>query len=214
MLSIPLIKSLVSQASDIPGVLDSLQVPFQTIPHANWADSYPYCPDVKFRMAYNSLSLLLHFKVKEDAVRAVYGEDNGEVWTDSCVEFFSIPADDGIYYNLECNCIGTILLGAGLNREYRERANQNTLGSIQRWASLGRKPFGEILQPTEWEVALILPYTAFFKHRIRRLEGNVVKANFYKCGDRLPQPHFLSWQPIALEKPNFHCPQFFGELAF
>ena len=121
---------------------------------------------------------------------------------------------DGIYYNLECNCIGTVLLGAGLNREHRERANQNTLGSIQRWASLGRKPFGEILHPTEWEVALILPYTAFFKHRIRRLEGNVVKANFYKCGDRLPQPHFLSWQPIALEKPNFHCPQFFGELAF
>ena len=73
MLSIPLIKSLVSQASDIPGVLDSLQVPFQTISHANWAASYPYCPDVKFRLAYNSLSLLLHFKVKEDAVRAVYG---------------------------------------------------------------------------------------------------------------------------------------------
>ena len=214
MLPITPIKSLVSQASDIPGVLDSLQVPFQSLSHANWADSYPYCPEVTFRVAYNSLSLLLHFKVKEDAVRAVCRDDNGEVWTDSCVEFFSIPAGDGIYYNLECNCIGTVLLGAGPDREHRERANMDTLGSIQRWASLGRKPFGEILQPTEWEVALVLPYTAFFKHRIRRLAGQKVKANFYKCGDRLPRPHFLSWQPIALEKPNFHCPQFFGELSF
>ena len=31
----------------------------------------------------------LHFKVKEASVRARYGTDNGSVWTDSCVEFFT-----------------------------------------------------------------------------------------------------------------------------
>jgi hypothetical protein len=37
-------------------------------------------------------------------------------------------------------------------------------------------------------------------------------ANFYKCGDETPEPHFLSWNPIDLPKPNFHVPQFFGQL--
>ena len=36
----------------------------------------------------------------------------------------------------------------------------------------------------------------------------------YKCGDKLQTPHFLSWAPIDLPKPKFHCPEFFGELVF
>lgn len=42
----------------------------------------------------------------------------------------------------------------------------------------------------------------------------MTNANFYKCGDKLQTPHFLSWNPINLEKPNFHCPEFFGTLNF
>ena len=76
----------------------------------NWKE-YPYQPQVSFRIAYTNDAILVHYKVVEDSVRAKYGEDNGSVWTDFCVEFFSIPARDGVYYNLECNCIATILLG-------------------------------------------------------------------------------------------------------
>ncbi|WP_262895053.1 carbohydrate-binding family 9-like protein, partial [Parabacteroides distasonis] len=25
-------------------------------------------------------------------------------------------------------------------------------------------------------------------------------------------PHFVSWSPIDLPEPNFHCPEFFGEI--
>ncbi|WP_407933754.1 carbohydrate-binding family 9-like protein, partial [Bacteroides cellulosilyticus] len=45
-------------------------------------------------------------------------------WEDACVEFFSIPAGDGIYYNVECNCVGTLLIGAGGGRSNREHAPQ------------------------------------------------------------------------------------------
>ncbi|MBP3775310.1 MAG: hypothetical protein ILA34_08170 [Bacteroidaceae bacterium] len=213
-MNIKQIKSIVRSAADVPVVLDRVEIPFVKIGQVNWPDSFPYKPDVEFRMAYNDLSLLLHFRVRELIVRAVYGKDNGQVWTDSCVEFFSVPAGDGIYYNLECNCIGTVLLAAGPHRENREHAGPDTLGSIQRWASLGRAPFEEKAAPVLWEVALIVPYTAFFKHRIRSVRGKTIKANFYKCGDELRTPHFLSWNPIRLEKPNFHCPEFFGELTF
>ncbi|WP_350005689.1 carbohydrate-binding family 9-like protein, partial [Phocaeicola dorei] len=46
------------------------------------------------------------------------------------------------------------------------------------------------------------------------LDGMVVRANFYKCGDELQKPHFLSWSPIKIEKPDFHRPDFFGLLEF
>lgn len=30
----------------------------------------------------------------------------------------------------------------------------------------------------------------------------------------LESPHFLSWAPIDLPNPMFHCPEFFGKLQF
>lgn len=207
------LKSIVRDAVDVPSVLDNAGVEFQAINNVNWPDKFPYCPDVKVRMAYNSLSILLHYQVTEDSFRGIY-EDNGNVWTDSCVEFFIQPMGEGIYYNLECNCVGSILIGAGPDRQNRERAAADTLGSVQRWSSLGRKLREETEGPKMWEVALIVPFSAFFKHRIRSMVGMHARANFYKCGDELQKPHFLSWNPIKLEKPNFHCPEFFGNVDF
>lgn len=169
---------------------------------------------MNFRIAHTQNSILLHFKVKEESVRAKYGKDNGSVWTDSCVEFFSIPAGDGIYYNIECNCIGTILVGAGPVRNNREHAPKEVTALVQRWSSLGNQPFAERIGETDWEVVLIIPYSVFFKHQIDSLDGKEIKANFYKCGDELQTPHFLSWNPIQIEQPDFHRPDFFGTLEF
>ena len=186
---------------------------FQPVNTVNWTD-FPYCPDVEFRIAHTSDAILLHFKVREASVRAVAGQDNGPVWEDACVEFFSVPAGDGVYYNLECNCAGTLLIGAGGGRADRRHAPQEVLDKVQRWASLGREAFEERVGECSWEVALVVPYSAFFLHRITSLDGQTIRANFYKCGDKLQTPHFLSWNPIELEKPNFHCPEFFGALHF
>ena len=173
---------------------------------------YQKNPERVYGIAYGENDV--HFKVREESVRAKYGEDNGSVWTDSCVEFFSVPASDGIYYNIECNCIGTILIGAGPARNGREHAPKEVTALVQRWSSLGNEPFEERVDDTTWEVALIIPYAAFFKHQIQSLDGKEVKANFYKCGDELQTPHFLSWNPIKIEKPDFHRPDFFGTLEF
>lgn len=201
------------EACDLPKLFDEEKIDFQSIQCVNWAE-YSYKPKVGFRIAHTQNSILLHFKVKEASVRARYSEDNGSVWTDSCVEFFSIPAGDGIYYNIECNCIGTILIGAGAERHDREHAPKEVTACVKRWSTLGNKPFEEQIGDTNWEVALIIPYTVFFKHQITSLDGKVVRANFYKCGDELQTPHFLSWNPIGIEKPDFHRPDFFGTLVF
>lgn len=198
----------------LPDLLDEEKIGFQPIDNVNWPAEYPYKPKAEFRMAHTENAILLHFKVREASVRAKYDKDNGSVWTDACVEFFSIPAGDGVYYNVECNCAGTILIGAGAERTNREHAPQEVMDKVQRWSSLGREPFDERIEETSWDVALVIPYTVFFKHQIASLDGKKVKANFYKCGDELQTPHYLSWNPIALEKPNFHCPDFFGTLEF
>lgn len=201
------------EPSALPRLLDEEKIDFLPIDQVNW-EAYPYKPKVSFRIAHTEDAVLLHYKVREATVRAKYGEDNGSVWTDSCVEFFSIPAGDGIYYNIECNCIGTILVGAGPQRNGRQHAPQEVIAEIQRWSSLGREPFEERKEETDWEVALIIPYKVFFLHDIASLDGKTVKANFYKCGDELQTPHFLSWNPIAIEQPDFHRPDFFGTLEF
>lgn len=195
----------------IPALLDEEKVAFQSIASVNWKE-YPYAPEVQFRIAYTHDAILLHYKVREASVRATAGHDNGPVWEDACVEFFSIPAEDGIYYNVECNCAGTLLVGAGAGRTGRQHAPQEVLDGVQRWASLGRESFEERVEDTMWEVALIIPFTTFFLHDIKSLEGKSVRANFYKCGDGLQTPHFLSWNPIDLPDPNFHCPEFFGTI--
>lgn len=202
------------EVSALPKLFDEEKIDFQPIQCVNWAE-YPYQPKVKFRIAHTEDSILLHYKVHEASVRAKYGTDNGAVWTDSCVEFFSMPGGDRIYYNIECNCIGTLLVGAGETRgDSREHAPKEIMEQVQRWASLGNMPFSERLEETDWELVLIIPYTVFFKHQIQSLDRKEVKANFYKCGDELKTPHFLSWNPIHTETPDFHKPEFFGELEF
>lgn len=198
---------------NVPALLDKEKVAFQPINTVNWP-AFPYQPEVQFRIAHTDDAILLNYRVKEASVRAVAAGDNGAVWEDACVEFFSIPAGDGIYYNVECNCAGTLLIGAGAGRGNREHASQEVLDKVQRWSSLGRASFEERVGECNWELALVIPYSAFFKHQLTDLDGKTIRANFYKCGDGLQTPHFLSWNPIGLEKPNFHCPEFFGTLNF
>lgn len=200
-------------AEAIPALLDEEKVAFLPINTVNW-EAFPYAPKVEFRIAHTANAILLHYKVTETSVRAVAGKDNGPVWEDACVEFFSIPAGDGVYYNMECNCVGNLLIGGGADRKGRQRAPQEVLDKVQRWASLGNEAFDLRVGECTWEVALIIPYSAFFLHDIKSMDGQTIRANFYKCGDLLQTKHYLSWNPIETERPNFHTPDYFGTLIF
>ena len=107
-----------------------------------------------------------------------------------------------------------MLIGSGAGRKDRERATKEVLDTVKRWSSLGRQPFAEKAAPASWQMVMVIPASAFFKHHIGSFTGKTIRANFYKCGDRLKQQHYLSWNPIDLPRPNFHCPEFFGELTF
>ena len=201
----------ISKAEKVPELLTNAKIPNNIIETVNWL-KYPYRPLVAFRIAYTKDSFLIHYVVNEKHVRGKYTADNDPVWTDSCCEFFCQPENDGFYYNLECNCLGTVLLGLGNDRHERATAPANVMKNIKRWSSLGKLPYNASERVQKWEVALIIPFTSLWKHDFRPTTGKTIKANFYKCGDELDTPHFLSWNPIKTESPDFHRPEHFGKL--
>lgn len=202
------------RAEEIPALMKQSGITYNKLECINWPERFPYRPDVEFAIAHTGDCLLVHFRVKEQSVRAVATADNQNIWEDSCVECFISPEDDGTYYNIECNCAGHLLVGGGRVKPDRVRSSMDVMHAIDRWASLGTTPFDTREGETQWEVALSIPLTTFFLHDIKSLAGRTFRANFYKCGDLLPVPHFLSWNPIVSEKPNFHRPDCFGEITF
>ena len=179
----------------------------------NWK-TFPYRPEVSFQIAYDEDHLYLRYQVKEDCLRAQATENNGRVWLDSCVEFFLSPEGNDEYYNLECNCIGTKLLGYRKSGLQPEHASDEIMNSIRAYSSLGNKPFEEKTGDFSWFLELEIPWKSFWKHRLSEPRGKTMNANFYKCGDDLSKPHYLSWNPIGTEQPSFHQPRFFGTLKF
>ena len=207
------IEAKAVEAAAVPALMDAAGIEFNPIACVNWKE-YPYQPDVKFRAAHTGDAILLHYQVTEASVRAVATADDGRVWEDACVEFFLSPESNDFYYNFECNCAAKLLLHGGPAGGERPGAAEDVLKSVKRWALLGTEPFEERVGECTWEVALVIPASAIFRHEIADLNGKTMRANFYKCGDLLQTPHFLSWAPIDLPKPKFHCPEFFGELVF
>ena len=212
-LTIKKINASAVEASAVPALMDAAGIEFNPIATVNWGD-FPYQPEVKFRAAHTGDALLLHYQVTEASVRAVALADDGRVWEDSCVECFLSPEGNDFYYNFECNCAAKLLLHGGPAGGERPTASEEVLKSVQRWASLGTEPFEEKVGECTWQIALVIPASAIFRHEIADFNGKTMRGNFYKCGDKLQTPHFLSWSPIDLPRPKFHCPEFFGELIF
>jgi hypothetical protein len=180
---------------------------FEVIEERSWP-SFPYKPDVQFSIAHTGEHIVLTFKVEEEEVRHVNTAINSSVWEDSCVEFF-IGFDDKGYYNFEFNCIGAALVGFGKDRNNRKLLPETLIKRIQCFTSMEKKA-----SSVEWQMRAIIPVSLFMYHTVFSLEGKKCKANFYKCGDKLAQPHFLAWNRIETAEPDFHQPAFFGDIEF
>ena len=187
-------------------IADSQEYPLSCV---NWK-AFPYAPEVSFHVAHTDKALIVLFDVKEDHVRAVSLEANGPVWEDSCVEIFlSVPDKEG-YFNFETNCIGTSLAAYRRSKTDADMFSPEQMGQTGTVASLPHEAIDRQSEGQEWSLLKIIPFS------LLGLSGKpeMLKGNFYKCGDKCAQPHFLSWAPIDLPEPNFHCPEFFGEITF
>ena len=57
-------------------------------------------------------------------------------------------------------------------------------------------------------------FCIFFHHNIKDVKGKTFRANFYKCGDKLTVPHYVTWSPVETVKPDYHQPEYFGNIKF
>lgn len=175
----------------------------------NW-ETYPYNPITVVDIARSSKMLFLRFFVKGNSLKAIYKDDDSPVHMDSCVEFFMKRVEDDFYYNFEFNCIGTCDAARRKSRTEKESLSPEEYASIQRYPSLERKPFLEKEGVYSWELAVAIPFTLMGIDPDNLPEK--ILANFYKCADDTKYSHYVSWNPIETEQPDFHRPEFFGEL--
>ena len=214
-ISIKKIEHRINDARNIVAALNTAKAEWHMIDHVGWPSSYPYLPEVKFRIAHTGREVLLHFFVTEQEVRAETEHDNGQVYRDSCCEFFLRPTDGGPYYNIETNCMATMLIEVGMKRGVsREKAPEKILKGVKRWSSLADSGRPLPTGACTWQLALLIPATTFYKEDITDFSNKTMYGNYYKTGDDLKEPHYVSWSPIQTENPDFHTPQFFGRLIF
>lgn len=209
-LEIPFIKELsnVQQAVDIleeKGRRDILDC-------VNWYREFPYKPLTDIYVGRSEKALFIKYCVKGSMLKAVYTNDHDPVWQDSCVEFFCMPEGAERYANFEFNCIGTCLATSRKSRnEDVVPFTPEEMKTIERYPSLGRRAFKEMEGMFEWDLTVKIPF------KLMGLDGNnlpgKIRANFYKCADDTDSVHYVSWSPIHTETPDFHRPDFFGELV-
>lgn len=186
--------------------------PSQSIGTINWR-AFPYKPELNFRIAHSGDEIWLKYDVREKNILARETQTNGDVYKDSTVEFF-VSLDGKNYYNFEFNCIGTRHLGYGPGRSNRSPVKPALVEKIEVVSSLGSQAFEEKKGDFRWEMTIRIPTECFAFDKLESFNNLEAAGNFYKCGDETSEPHFVSWNPIETENPDYHRPEFFGKISF
>lgn len=184
-----------------------------SIDKVNWPNEFPKLLPVSVHIAHDNDKVYLYYQVEGEELRAFNNKDFMPVWQDSCVEFFVKRKGEQNYRNFEFNVHGVLLAANHESREIAENLSEETMSSIVRFTTI-RHYYKSQLQLSDWTLYAEIPKEAIGFTSDENLSQQVIGANFYKCGDETSEPHYISWNPIDLPKPDFHVPKFFGELTF
>ena len=175
-----------------------------------------YEPPVEARLCYTARFLYVRFDVQEQRVKARFTRFQDPVYKDSCVEFFvdAFPELRKGYLNFEANALGTFLTAFGPDRDRRTPLKKGDLKGFAA-ASTVKSPVDGEIAAGRWALAYRIPLDLFRKLYGRPISpGQTAAANFYKCGDETAVPHYGAWSPVGTAKPDFHRPEYFGEVVF
>jgi len=193
-------KKYIIKKLDGINFLDWNNIEKARIDNAPWGNDYPTYYEAYAQVVAldDCLRIKLSCLQQNPVCEATY--ENCDVWKDDCMEFFFMPdSEKGVYYNFECNSKGVMLVGKGDGRKNREHpqieGGFNTAFGIT----------AEIKNDS-WTLIYNVPYS--FVGTLGKMRGN-----FYKCEERdESKMHFQCWNNIKTEKPDFHRPEFFGDL--
>ena len=182
-------------------------------------DKPEHFPFTQAKVAYDEFAIYVIFRVEDRYVKALTKKNHGPVYTDSCVEFFFTPGSkvEKGYFNLEMNCGGTMLFHHQMEpRTGSIKISETHIQQVEVATTLPKIVDPEIDKDTTWIAEYRIPFSILTEyHDFPGPEaGSVWRANFYKCADQTSHPHWLTWAPIDYPTPNFHIPQYFGNLEF
>lgn len=192
----------------VQGSPDWQTVPCVAIDNHLWSDVYSISASAQ--VAWNENTIFVRLQAKEQDILRRYREDFDPVYLDSCLEFFFCPTEgDDRFFNFEMNPNGALLVGFGAD------CNNRCCPDPQQWQvlrqSVSTAPF---VTPDGWGITLQIPvsFVQAFVPDFSLHPGKTLRCNFFKCGDETVNPHFIAWSPVETESPDFHRPEFFGQL--
>lgn len=184
-----------------------------------WAKN-EFRPQNEARVAYEP-GVALYVQLASDegayqALRADCRHANGDVYLDSCLEFFAdfAPEQDEGYLNFEFNPLGVLHLKLGKSRSDRRPIQPERFSIFQIKADQDLDPLDEV-ELGWWRIRFIIPETflrSLYGEAASLVHGHVFRGNFYKCGDATEFEHYALWSETKAEQPDFHRPEFFGRL--
>lgn len=157
---------------------------------------------VALSLSHDGFILNALFYVREKEMRRMVKEDNGPVWTDSCVELFLRKRGDEEYCNFEFSVSGAMLAGKGRDRNGRILFDKSLLEGVKRQVTILENNNHQ----SRWKLDIQLDLSAF------DLASTQLEGNAYSCGDGLTNPRFIALFPIESVKPDFHQSRFFQEI--
>jgi len=175
-------------------------------------------PKVNLALVSNSKGFHGRFGVFDFSLLAVCTEDMMPVWEDSCVEIFLKPKDSVGHLAFEFNCIGALYATYVkdekiVNGKFSQEIlfTPDDCKQIQRKSKLSNRIYPEKFEKVYWTIEFFIPFLIIGKYFGNVfLNKKVYYANFFKCGDKLKNPHWISWN--KLNKLNFHVEKDFGEI--
>jgi hypothetical protein len=194
-----------------------------------WADIAPlfietymwmhngYSPKVNVRVFHTDRFIYLRYDVPEERIVIRHVSFGSEVYKDSCVEFFlnPFPETSDEYVNMEFNALGVMLIGVGKDGDDSKRYyfKKKEAEGFETVSSVKHPVIGDHGSKS-WTLHVKIP-KRFFENRYgREFTAKKTIANFNKCGDETEFEHYGSWNEVLSPTPNFHLPQYFGDLIF
>jgi len=202
---------MISTETVIPFSATGSDMAALSLQHALWNTALQQ--ESQIGIAHDGNGIWLAFDVWDKFLQSRKRSFNDDVHFDNCVEFFFRLPGDINYYNFEFNCLGSIKAAYGPNRFQRKflpvailhKMEQNLQVSISNQNQAGL---------INWKISVYISLTSFLFSDISSLQNITCNANFTKCGDMLPQPHYFSWVYIDTPSPDFHRPEFFRQIHF
>ena len=172
----------------------------------NWMKTEPLPISAQAQVCYDDSALYIRLSAVEENIRAELTGLLDEICEDSCLEFFFCPMAGRRYFNIECNPNACLFLGFGPNVDELMRLIPENPPIVPQTKRI----------EGGWETVYSIPYSfiRMFFPEFSPAPGYSTRANFYKCGNKTVQPHYLVWNPVPYQRCAFHNPDAFGIVHF